>query len=245
MSCGVSTTSRPSLPASLADDLERAGVAGRIGVAQHVDRIAVAPGRRQERIEARARVGRQRRQLAAMGDERVGREHARTARVGDHGQPRSARPRLLTQHLRHVEDVADLAHAQHADAPKGRIEHLVRAGERARVRGGGARGRLGAPRLDDDDRLRQRHFARRREKTARVVADRLHVKDDRARARIVAEVVDEVTPTDVEHGPQRDEGTEPQLNLEATSRGSRSAARRSGSGTPRCLGEPSLPRTSR
>ena len=89
-----------------------------------------------------------------------------------------------------------------------------RAGERAGVRGGRAAGRLAAPRLDDDDRLGQRHLARGRQERARV-ADRLHVDDDRARARVVAEVVDEIAPADVEHRAERDERAEADLLAQA------------------------------
>src|SRR3712207_8133232 len=51
--------------------------------------------------------------------------------------------------------------------------------------------RLGPPGLDDDDRLAQRHLARRREKRPGV-ADRLHVNENALGVRVVAEVVDQV-----------------------------------------------------
>ena len=97
--------------------------------------------------------------------------------------------------------------AQHADAPECGLEDLVGAGQRARVRGRGL-GRLGRPTgLDDDDRLGQRDLARGRQEGARV-ADRLHVDDDAGRVRVVAEVVDDVAPADVEHRAERDDRAE-------------------------------------
>ena len=71
-------------------------------------------------------------------------------------------PRLLGQDLGHVEQIQDGVHPQHAAAPKRRFQHFIAAGQRAGVRGRrlGRPGR--APRLDDDDGLGQRHFARRR-----------------------------------------------------------------------------------
>ena len=86
-------------------------------------------------------------QLAAVGDQRIGGQHARAAGVGEDGQARALGPRLLGQHLGHVEQVGDGVHAQHAAAAEGRIEHLVAAGERAGVRGGGLgrRRRCGRP----------------------------------------------------------------------------------------------------
>ncbi len=180
------------------------GVALGIGVAQHVDRVVVAPRARKEAVEFVHRLIRNRRQLAASLDERIGRQHARTARVG---QDRKAPPfgtRLLAQDLGHVKQIGDRIDAEHAAAAKRGVEHVVGSGQRTRV----ARrrvGRLGrAPGLDDDDRLLERHLARRRQKRARV-ADRFHVEHDALGARIVAQVVDQIAPTHVEHRPDRHE----------------------------------------
>ena len=69
------------------------------------------------------------------------------AGVGDDGQARAARPRLLAEHLGHVEQLGDRVDAQHAAPPEGGVEHLVAAGQRAGVRGGrpGGGRRCGPP----------------------------------------------------------------------------------------------------
>ena len=79
-------------------------------------------------------------QLAAAHDQRVGGQHAGAAGVGDDGQVGAVGARLLGEHLGHVEDVGDAVDAQHADAAEGGIEHVVAAGQRAGVRGGGLGG---------------------------------------------------------------------------------------------------------
>ena len=61
--------------------------------------------------------------------------------------------------------------------------------------------------LDDDDRLGQGDLARRRQEGPRV-ADRLHVDDDAVGVRVVAQVVDDVAPADVEHRAERHDRAE-------------------------------------
>ncbi len=188
-------------------DRERLRVAFRIGVAEDVDRVAVAPVRRQHLVERLQRRRGQLGQLATEGDQGVGGEHARSAGVGDDGQARSGGARLLRQHLGHIEQVGNGVDAQHAAAAEYRVEHVVRAGERTGMRGGGlGRGR-GAPRLDHDDRLGQRDLACGGDERARI-ADGLHVDHDAVRVRVVAEIIDQVAPVDVEHRADRDAGAE-------------------------------------
>ena len=67
------------------------------------------------------------------------------------------------------------------------------------MRGGGGSSGGSAAGLDHVDGLAQRHLASRGNERARV-ADRLHVDHDRLRIRVVAEVVDQVTPVHVHHG---------------------------------------------
>ena len=115
MACGVSITSRPSLFGILGGDLDGLGVALRAGVAEHVDGIVVAPVRRAESGSAPPSF---RRTSSAssppLGDQRVGGQHAGAAGVGDDRQARALGARLLGEHLRHVEQVGDAVHAQHA-----------------------------------------------------------------------------------------------------------------------------------
>src|SRR2546423_15372136 len=66
---------------------------------------------------------------------------------------------------------------------------------------------VGASSLDDDDRFVQRNFAGGRDKRSRVTY-RLHVHDDAVSARVIAQIVDEVTPADVQHRTYRHKGAE-------------------------------------
>ena len=152
-------------------DFERLGVALGGGVADDIDRVVVAPGRRQHGVVGLHGFGRQLGQFAAAHDQGIGGQHAGTAGIGDDGQPRPLRAGLLGQHFGHVEQVGDVVDAQHAAAAEGGFQHFVAAGERAGVGCGGLGGGGRTARLDDDDRLVQRHFARRRKEGARV-ADR-------------------------------------------------------------------------
>ena len=193
--------------------LQRLGIAVGAGISQHVDRVVVAPCAGQEDVELlKRRVG-DFGQLAAAHDQRIGGEHARPARVGDDGEVGAGGARLLAQHLGHVEEFGDVVDAQHADARKRGVEYVIAAGERTSMRGRGLGRRLGAPCLDDDDRLGERDFARRRQEAAGV-ADRLHVDDNGFGALVLAKIVDQVAPVHVEHGANRDERAEahPLLN---------------------------------
>ena len=57
--------------------------------------------------------------------------------------------------------------------------------------------------------------SRAADRNDRGVADRFHVDEDAARARVVAEVVDQVAPADVEHRADRDEGAEADVLAQA------------------------------
>src|SRR5690606_22969039 len=69
-------------------------------------------------------------------------------------------------------------------------------------------------RLNDDDRLAQRDFTRRGQERLRVT-DRLHVNDNTRRLRVVAEVVDQVAPANVQHRADRDKRAEADVFLKA------------------------------
>ena len=211
------STSRPSLFGSRGRDLQRLGVALGAGVAEDVDRVAVAPVRRAGRRSSAAdRLGRQRRParpppaisasvastpgppaLVTMRQARPARAAAawpaprpcRTARrcVSTRSTPQRRKAASSTSSLPVSEPVCEAA--------------ALAAG-------------LGAAGLDDDDRLGQRHLARGREERPRV-ADRLHVDDDAVGVRVVAEVVDQVAPADVEHRADRDEGAEADVLAQA------------------------------
>ena len=199
----------------LGGDLQRLGVALGAGVAEDVDRIAVAPVRRQELRSAPAIVSAD---SSASSPPLASRASVASTpgppALVTIGQPRAARARLLGQDLGHVEQVGDAVDAQHAAAAEGGVQHLVAAGQRAGVRRGGLGGGLGAARLDHDDRLASAP-PRAPPKEGAGVADRLHVDQDALRVRVVAEVVDQVAPADVEHRADGDEGAEADLLAQA------------------------------
>ena len=113
-----------------------------------------------------------------------------------------------------LEELDDPVHAQHAAAAEGGIEHLVAAGQGSGVSRRRSGRLLSAAGLDDDDGLGQGHLACRRQEGPGV-ADRLHVEEDALGIRVVAEVVDQITPADVEHRPDRDEGAEADIGSQA------------------------------
>jgi hypothetical protein len=65
---------------------------------------------------------------------------------------------------------------------------------------------------DDDDGFGQRHFPRRRHEGA--AHHRWFHVDDDALVAIVAQVVDQIAPADIQHGADRDEGREADVFLE-------------------------------
>jgi len=80
--------------------------------------------------------------------------------------------------------------------------------------GGGLGGGGGAARLDDHDRLGDGYLAGGGEEGAGV-ADGLHIDHDRVGARVVAQVVDQVAPVDIQHRADGDEMAEADVFLQA------------------------------
>ena len=115
IACGVRIASRPSLFGILGGDLERPGVALGVGVAQDVDRVAVAPVRRAGSALSAAIVAGE---SAASSPPLP----IRASVASTPGPPAlvtivsrgPARPGLLGEHLGHVEDVGDRVDAEHA-----------------------------------------------------------------------------------------------------------------------------------
>ena len=70
------------------------------------------------------------------------------------------------------------------------------------------------PDLDDDDWFRKRDLTRSGKKRARV-AHRFHVKQNAARVRIVAEMINQIAPVHIGHGTDGNEGAEPELGRPA------------------------------
>ena len=76
------------------DDLQRLDIAVGVGVGEHIDGVAVTPGRREDAVERLDGLGRQGGQLAAASDQGIGGEHAGATRIGQDRQARALRPRL-------------------------------------------------------------------------------------------------------------------------------------------------------
>ncbi len=117
--------------------LQRGSIARRVGVADHVDWIAVTPGAGKTSIELGHRRRRQGRQDAAVLDQRIGREHGRAAAVGQDGEAVASLRLRGRQRLRRFEQLGHVANPQHAGATESGVIDLVRAGERAGMRGCG------------------------------------------------------------------------------------------------------------
>ena len=188
-------------------DGERLGVTRSIRVADDVDRIGVAPGRRQHGIELGDCLSAQRRKPPALLDQPVGRQDAGTAAIGDDGEPVAALRRAAGKRGGGVEQFLDLVDAQHAGAPERRFVDDVGARQRAGMRGGGARAFLGAAAFDHDHRLDPRGPPRRRHELARM-RDGLGVDQDRLRRLVEREVIEQIAEIDVGHVAHGDDGRE-------------------------------------
>ena len=70
------------------------------------------------------------------------------------------------------------------------------------------------PDLDRDDWFRKRNFACSGKKRTRV-AHRFHVKQNAARVRIVAEMINQIAPVHIGHGTDGNERAEPELGRSA------------------------------
>ena len=161
---------------------------------------------------------------AAEIDQRVGRQDADAAAVGHDREPVAARRLRRGQGLDGVEQLLEPEHAQHAGAPEGGVVDRIGAGQRAGVRGGGARA-LGMPaRLDHDHRLHARRGPRRGHELARV-GDHLDVEQDRPGRGVVGQVVEHVAEVDVGHVAERDQVREADAARRSPSRARRSPSR--------------------
>src|SRR4051794_4466230 len=100
-----------------------------------------------------------------------------------------------------------MLHAQHAATSESGVQHLVTAGERACMRGRSVGGSRSAARLEHNDRFGEGNLTSSRQKGARI-ADRLHIEHDALSMRIITEIIDQIAPTDVEHGADRDKSAE-------------------------------------
>src|SRR3546814_12430706 len=109
----------------------------------------------------------------------------------------------MGQRLDRIEQAVYVVDAKDAGTAERRIVGVVAAGESAGMRCGGAGALLHAATADGHDWLVAGGRARGREKLPRV-PDRLDVQQNRSRARVRAEIVDEVAEIDIGGIPDRD-----------------------------------------
>src|ERR1700677_5417439 len=99
----------------------------------------------------------ERSQLTAIGNKRISRESGSSAGIGYDREPRSSGLRLLAKGFRHIEEVCNVVHSQHAAASKCRIENFIASCEGTRVRCRGPRSGIGPARLDHDNGFAEGH----------------------------------------------------------------------------------------
>ena len=133
---------------------------------------------------------------------------------GDDGKARPTRTGLLAECLCHAEHLRERPDAQHARTLEDGIEHRITPREGTGVGGGRFRGGTSAADFEHDDGLAQRDFTRGGQEAARI-PHRLHVADDALRVGIVAEPVNQIPPTHIDHGADGDEAAEPHLLAQA------------------------------
>jgi hypothetical protein len=108
-----------------------------VRVTEHVDRVRVAPMRRQDAIHGIRRFGGEACQrgsaASTVGDERIGGEHARAAGVGDDGEASAMRTTLARQDLDHAHA---RPRASAADLGPRRVDGVHDAPISATTRGG-------------------------------------------------------------------------------------------------------------
>ncbi len=198
----------------LGDNVNGFRVALRAGVSQDIDRIAMAPMHREKCVKSIHGLRREPGQFAAILNQLIGREDSRAARIGDNGKAPARRARLHSENFSHIEQIRNAIDAQNAAAAEGGVEYVVASGKNSRVGCRGVGSLAGASGLDHDDGLVESHFARRGEECAGIT-DGLHVDDDAARVWVITEVIDEIRPSHVQHGTNREKCAEAGLFLEA------------------------------
>ena len=172
--------------------------------AEQVDRVGDA---RLGRDHLRGAPAPSRRRAAAAqpgGLARVGAENAETARVRQHRDTVAARQRLRREENGGVEQLFERAQPQHAGLPEERVDRRVGAGERGRVRAGGARAGATRSAPHRKDRLRARDPAGDAGELARV-PERLQVEEDQIGRVVLLPVLEQVVRRDVGLVPDREE----------------------------------------
>jgi len=182
---------------------KRHGVALRVGIAGNVDGIGARPDRRQRGIERLHRRRRNLGQCAAEIGQTIDSEHADAAAIGQNRQAVSGERGYMTQRFGGGEQFVEIKCANEAGTANRGIIDGVRSGERAGMR----HRRLGAGGVasgfDNQHRFGARRSARRRHEFTRVL-DRLDVEQNRARAAVKGEVIEQVGKIDIDAVADRD-----------------------------------------
>ena len=194
----------------LGQRVQRIHIALRRRVADDVDRVAARPVGGQHLVEVADEAVAQLGQRHAVRGGGIGRHHAHAAAVGQDGHLVADGRLEARQDLGRQEQLFQAVHAQHAGAGDGGVDHVVGAGQRAGVRGGGLLALLAAASLDHDHRLVARRRACGRHELARLV-HRFDVQQDGARVGVVGQVVEHVAEVDVGMLAQRHEVREADL----------------------------------
>ena len=195
------------------DDLQRLRVTRRIGIAEHIDGVLMAPRSRKEVVEGLQRVLRKLGKRSATKHNGIGGEGTGATRIRDNGKTRPGRQWLLGKHLSHIEKLLDGVHAQHAVLSQRSIEHIIAACHGSGMRSGGTRGLGGAPDFDHDDGLALRDLAGSLQKACGIAADGFHIHHDAFRMWIIAKMTNEIAPTHLRHRASGDEGAKAHVLL--------------------------------
>src|SRR5690606_27005914 len=189
---------------------KRRGVSRRVRVAEHVDRIAFRRCRGQQTVElAHARVAEARERQLLVRDG-IGGHDRGAAAVRHDRERRPARREARVQRLGDREEIGVVDHPHDARALERRLEHVVRADERAGMRDRGAAAGRVPPDLHHDDRLRARDRAQRAHETPRVV-HAFDVEHDGARLGVEQQVVEDLAEIHVGADSRRDDVREPDI----------------------------------
>ena len=144
---------------------------------------------------------------AAEVHQPVDREHPDAAAIGEYRKALAGEGLEVAERLGGGEQFIEILHAQEAGAAESGIIDGIGAGKRAGVSCRGSGSLCVASGFDDDNGLDARRGPRRRHELARI-ADGLDVQEDRARAAIEGEEIEQVAEIDVDLISKRDDRRE-------------------------------------
>ncbi len=191
-------------------NVEGASIVLGISIGENINGIVMTPVGREELVQAPQTLWRKLGQFSTIGHQRVRGQNRRAARIGQDRKPRALGAGLSAEHFGHIEKIRDIVHPQNSRPAEGRVQHFVAARECAGVRGGSPRGLLRSTGLDHDDRLGECDFTRCGQERPRI-SHGFHVEQDALGVRVVAKVVDQIAPINIQHRTGRDDRAEANL----------------------------------